>query len=79
MSARIRFFRDFKQAHETQEFLITHNIKSYLCKRTPETTIKGEDPYGFDVFVLREDDVKDAHQILDFEYGSEWGERTSEG
>ncbi|OGZ17456.1 MAG: hypothetical protein A2494_00285 [Candidatus Lloydbacteria bacterium RIFOXYC12_FULL_46_25] len=74
MSTRIKFFREQNQAHETQVFLNTHAIKSYIRTRTPSTVTPGEEPYGFDLFVLRDDDVDEARQVLNYEFGSTWGE-----
>lgn len=74
MSGRIKFFRDREQANETRQFLNTHGIKSYTRERTPSTVMPGEEPFGFDLLVLREEDVEEAHQLLDYEYGHDWGE-----
>lgn len=74
MSSRIKFFRENMQAQETRQFLNTHGIKSYLRERTPTTVKQGEDPFGFDVFVLRDEDVEEARQLLLYEFGNNWGE-----
>ncbi len=74
MSSRVKFFRESTQAHETRQFLNTRGIKSYIRERTPTTVAKGEDPFGYDVFVLREEDVAEAKQILLYEFGGSWGE-----
>lgn len=74
MSTRIKFFREQDQARETQVFLNTRAIKSYIRTRIPSTTAPGEEPYGFDLFVLRDDDVDEARQVLNYEFGAGWGE-----
>lgn len=74
MTCRIKFFRDGKQARETRQFLNTHGIKSYLRERSPSTVIPGEEPFGFDVFILKDDDIEDAKQLLAYEFGGSWGE-----
>ena len=74
MSTRIKFFREQDQARETQVFLNTHAIKSYIRTRTPSTVAPGEEPYGFDLFVLKDDDVDEARQVLNYEFGTTWGE-----
>lgn len=74
MSGRIKFFREREQANETRQFLNTRGIKSYTRERTPSTVMPGEEPYGYDVLVLREEDVEEARQLLDYEFGCEWGE-----
>jgi hypothetical protein len=74
MSSRVKFFRDGTQAHETRQFLNTRGIKSYLRERSPSTVKPGEEPFGFDVFVLRDEDVEEACQLLLYEFGSSWGE-----
>jgi hypothetical protein len=74
MSGRIKFFREREQANETRQFLNTRGIKSYTRERTPSTVTPGEAPYGYDVLVLRDEDVEEARQLLDYEYGCDWGE-----
>lgn len=74
MSNKIRFFREAEKAQATREFLIGHNIKSFIRARTPSTVKEGEDPYGFDIFVLRDEDVVEALRLLKYEFGSSWGE-----
>ncbi len=74
MSSRVKFFRDSVQANETRRFLNTRGIKSYLRERTPTTVSPGEEPFGYDVFVLRDEDVDEARQLLLYEFGNNWGE-----
>ena len=76
MSSRIKFFKDVAQAMETHKFLNMHGIKSYLRERSPSTVASGEEPFGADVFVLRDEDVEEARQLVLFEFGSTWGETT---
>ena len=76
MSSRIKFFRDVSQAMETHKFLNMRGIKSYLRERSPSTVAAGEEPYGADVFVLRDEDVEEARQLVLFEFGGKWGETT---
>lgn len=75
MSCHIRFFRNIDQAKETQQFLNTRGIKSFLRERSPATVEPGEEPFGFDVYVLREDDIEEARLLLGYEYGEGWGEK----
>ena len=74
MSSRIRFFREAEQAQITREFLTTHNIKNFIRERSPSTVSQGEESYGFDVFVLRDEDLAEAWKLLAYEFGNEWGE-----
>ncbi len=74
MSGRIKFFREREQANETRQFLNTRGIKTYTRERTPSTVMPGEEAYGYDVLVLRDEDVEEARQLLDYEFGCEWGE-----
>jgi len=74
MSTRIKFFRDETPLRATQKLLQSHGIKCYTCTRTPGNTPSGEDPYGFDLYVLRDEDAEDARRILDYEFGTEYGE-----
>lgn len=74
MSSRVKFFREHLQANETRQFLNTRGIKSYLRERTPTTVALGEAPFGFDVFVLRDEDVEEAKQLLLYEFGGTWGD-----
>ena len=76
MSSRIKFFRDVTQAMETHKFLNMRGIKSYLRERSPSTVAPSEEPYGADVFVLRDEDVEEARQLVLFEFGGTWGETT---
>ena len=76
MSTRIKFFRDGVQAQETRQFLNTHSIKSYIRERTAATVGQGEEAYGFDLYALRDEDVDNARQLLDYEFGGKWGETT---
>ncbi len=77
MSCRIKFFRDVTQAKETRQFLNTRGIKSYLRERSPSTVLPGEEPFGVDVFVLRDEDIEEARQLLNYEFGGGWGEGVS--
>ena len=77
MSGRIKFFRDAGQARETHQFLNTHGIKSYTRERNQTNTQQGEEAFGVDLFVLKEDDVPEAKQLLDYTYGVAWGENVS--
>jgi hypothetical protein len=74
MSGRIKFFRDREQANETRQFLNIRGIKNYTRERTPTTVMPGEEPYGYDLLVLRDEDMEEARQLLDYEYGHDWGE-----
>ena len=74
MTCRSKFFRDGKQAKETRQFLNTRGIKSYLRERSPSTVTPGEEPFGFDVFILKDEDIDEARQLLSYEFGAGWGE-----
>ena len=76
MSCRIKYFREKNQADETRRFLNMRGIKSYLRERTASTVAAGEESFGVDVFVLRDEDVEEAHQLLLYEFGGTWGEST---
>jgi hypothetical protein len=77
MSVRIKFFKEQTQAKETLEFLNGMNFKSFLRERDKMHAKPGEDPAGYDLFVLRDDDVADARKALDFQFGGEWGTNMS--
>ena len=77
MSSRVRFFREIESAKMTREFLTTHNIKNFIRERSPSTVAPGEEPYGFDVFVLRDEDLTEAWKLLAYEFGKDWGEGAS--
>jgi len=76
MSTRIKFFRNELELRETFRFLNSHGIKTYIRNRTPSTVAPGEEAFGFDLFVLRDADVEEARQLLDYEFGSQYGETT---
>jgi hypothetical protein len=42
--------------------------------RNASNTASGEECYGCDLFVLRDDDLENAKMILEYEFGSGWGE-----
>jgi hypothetical protein len=74
MSTRIRFFRTEEQARDTRQYLSAHGIKSYLRDRTSTKLAPGEEAFGFDLFALKDEDVETARQLLDYEFGKNWGE-----
>jgi hypothetical protein len=74
MSTRIKFFRESVQAQETRQFLSTHGIKSYLRERSASTVAPGEEAFGYDLYALRDEDIPEARQLLEYEFGSQWGE-----
>ena len=74
MSSRIRFFRESDPAKTTREFLTNHNIKNFIRERSLSTVAAGEEPYGFDVFILRDEDLAEAWKLLEYEFGKQWGE-----
>lgn len=74
MSSRIRFFREWEGAQSTHEFLNRHKIKSFIRERTPGTVQNNEVPYGFDIFILRDEDLAEAWKLLDYEYGKSFGD-----
>lgn len=65
MGTLIKFCKMLDEAQYTQQFLLEHSIKSYVRERDPEEVAPGEDPYGFDVFVLRDDDLAEAKELLE--------------
>jgi len=79
MSSRIRFFREPERAKATREFLIGHGIKTFIRERSPSTVQEGEEPYGFDIYILRDEDLAEAWKLLDYEFGKSWGEGGSQG
>lgn len=72
MTTRIKFFRDGRQASESRQFLSNHEIKTFLRDR--EGAHPHDPPAGFELFVLRDDDVEEARKLIDYEYGESWGE-----
>lgn len=79
MSSRIRFFREPERAQATREFLIGHGIKTFIRERSPSTVQEGEEPYGFDIYILRDEDLAEAWKLLDYEFGKNWGEGAPKG
>ena len=75
MSVRIKYFRKELQANESRQSLANHSIKTFLRER--EGPRPHDPPQGFELFVLKDDDVDDARQILEYEFGSEWGENAT--
>jgi predicted nucleotidyltransferase len=73
MSTPIKFFREREQAETTQRFLSEHTIKTFLRERGGESKQTNEQVFGYDLFVLREDDVDEAKQLVSYEFGSSWG------
>ena len=74
MSTRIKFFRDGNQAIETRQFLSTQGIKSYIRERSSSRVTFGQESFGYDLFALRDEDIREARQLLDYEYGASWGD-----
>lgn len=74
MSSRIRFFRETEKAQATREFLVGHGLKTFIRERSPSTVKEGEEPYGFDVYILRDEDLAEACKLLEYEFGTSWGE-----
>ena len=72
MSVRIKYFKDARQANESRQCLANHSIKSFLRER--EAPRPHDPPVGFELFVLRDEDGDEAKQLLDYEYGTSWGE-----
>lgn len=77
MTARLKYFRQREQLLETQRFLNGHNIKSYVREHKREKPEEEAAPIGYDLYILRDEDVEDAKKLLDYEFGTEWGEATS--
>ena len=75
MPTRIRFFREVQQATESQALLNSHGVKNYTRTRTKQTAKQGEEPYGVDLYVLRDDQIEEAHKIMDYSFGKEFGEK----
>jgi hypothetical protein len=73
MSAPVKFFREREQAEATQRYLQERTIKTFLRERNSETPQPGQDAYGYDLFVLRDDDLEEAKQLIAYEFGSDWG------
>lgn len=73
MSTPIKFFRDHDQIETTQRFLSEHAIKTFIRERGKDEKDKDAGIFGYDLFVLREDDVDEARQLLTYEFGSDWG------
>ena len=72
MSTRIKFFRDGRQANESRQFLANHGIKTFMRDR--EGPHPHDPPVGFELFILRDEDTEEARHLLDYEFGSTWGE-----
>jgi hypothetical protein len=77
MACRIKFFRSKEQVLETQRFFNARGIKCFTRERSPGNVGRGEEPFGFDLFILRDEDVDEAKELLNYEYGSEWGDTVS--
>ena len=74
MATRIKFFHDAEQVQEARRFFNTRGIKNFVRERSRVPLVAGEEPFGFDLFILRAEDVDEARKLLDYEYGNEWGE-----
>ncbi len=59
---------------ETQKFLNARNIKCFVREHKRDAAERDATPSGFDLFVLRDEDVDEARKLLEYEYGNEWGE-----
>lgn len=77
MTSRIKFFRDQDQAQETLRFLNSRRVRSFIRQRTNAPALE-EETYFFDLFVLKDEDVDRAKKLLEYEYGSDWGESAEE-
>lgn len=77
MSARIKFFRENNQAWEAHQVLGNHSIKSYIRERANVVVNGQEVALGYDLYVLKDDDVENARNIIDYELGSGWGENAT--
>ncbi len=56
---------------------MTHNIKNFIRERSPTTVAQGEEAFGFDIFILRDEDLAEAWKLLDYEFGKSWGENSN--
>jgi hypothetical protein len=74
MSVRIKYFKREMQANESRQSLANHSIKSFLRER--QGPHPHDPPAGFELFVLRDEDLDEARQLLDYEFGTDWGENT---
>ncbi len=74
MSTRIKVFSDERQARDTRQFLSTRGLKTYVCNRAKGGAHGSGPATGFDLFALRDEDVPEARQLLEYEFGTEWGE-----
>lgn len=68
MSIHIRLFRERSLAEAAQQYLSDHSIKTFIRMRDSDDEDEHA-PYGFDLFVLREEDAEDARMMLNYEYG----------
>ncbi len=74
MTTRIKFFFDQAQAVATHEFLNQRAIKSFIRDRKQMDEKEAENkPFGFDLFVLNDEDADTATEIVDYEFGADWG------
>ncbi|OGZ05052.1 MAG: hypothetical protein A3C13_01830 [Candidatus Lloydbacteria bacterium RIFCSPHIGHO2_02_FULL_50_11] len=62
---------------ETQRYLNMHGIKCFTRERSPSTVSTNEELFGFDLFILRDEDVDTAKEMLEYEFGGDWGERVA--
>lgn len=72
MSVKIKYFLKEMQANETRQSLANHNIKTFL--REHAGPHPHDPPRGFELFVLRDDDVEEARKLIEYEFGTDWGE-----
>lgn len=49
-------------------------LKTYICNRSKGGAHGSGPATGFDLFALRDEDVAEARQLLEYEFGTEWGE-----
>lgn len=76
MSTRIAFFMQEGEAKATHAFLNSRGVKTFTRSRggANAQTEEGESPYGFDLFVLSDEEADDAIALIEYEFGKEWGE-----
>lgn len=75
MSVRIKYFKSSIQLNETRQYLANHSIKTFTRERQGPNP--HDPPVGFELFVLMDETAEEARQLLDYEFGTTWGETVS--
>lgn len=72
MSSLLKFYKEREHAELAQRLLAERSIKTFTRERAGIDP-QGDPIFGYDLFVLREEDFSEAEQLLRYELGSSYG------